>query len=67
MRYEAPESLEGAVALLAGAKGEARVLAGGTDLVPNMKRRTQVPAVIIGIRLVGILASALSSAHAKSD
>ena len=27
MRYEAPESLEGAVALLAGAKGEARVLA----------------------------------------
>jgi len=29
MRYEAPESLEGAVALLAGAKGEARVLAGG--------------------------------------
>ena len=31
MRYEAPESLEGAMALLAGAKGEARVLAGGTD------------------------------------
>ena len=26
MRYEAPESLEGAVALLAEAKGEARVL-----------------------------------------
>ena len=26
MRYEAPESLEGAVALLAGAKGVARVL-----------------------------------------
>jgi CO/xanthine dehydrogenase FAD-binding subunit len=30
MRYEAPETFESAVALLAAASGEARVLAGGT-------------------------------------
>ena len=33
MQYEAPETLEAATALLAGAGGQARVLAGGTDLV----------------------------------
>jgi CO/xanthine dehydrogenase FAD-binding subunit len=31
MRYEAPQTFEAAVALLAAASGEARVLADGTD------------------------------------
>ena len=33
MRYEAPNSLDQAVALLANEPGDARVLAGGTDLL----------------------------------
>jgi len=49
MRYEAPESLEGAVALLAGAKGEARVLAGGTDLLVQMRADVVDPELIVDI------------------
>lgn len=47
MRYEAPESLEGAVALLAGATGETRVLAGGTDLLVQMRDRKREPKVLV--------------------
>jgi carbon-monoxide dehydrogenase medium subunit len=52
MRYEAPESLEGAVALLAGAKGEARVLAGGTDLLVQMRADIVDPDLIVDIKRI---------------
>ena len=39
MRYEAPATSAAAVALLAGANGQARVLAGGTDLLDPDARR----------------------------
>src|SRR5258705_8394888 len=52
MRYEAPESLEGAVALLAGATGEARVLAGGTDLLVQMRADVVDPALIVDIKKI---------------
>jgi carbon-monoxide dehydrogenase medium subunit len=52
MRYEAPESLEGAVALLAGAKGEARVLAGGTDLLVQMRADILEPDLIVDIKKI---------------
>ncbi len=52
MRYEAPESLEGAVALLAGAKGEARVLAGGTDLLVQMRADVVDPDLIVDIKRI---------------
>ena len=52
MRYEAPESLEGAVTLLAGAKGEARVLAGGTDLLVQMRADMIDPELIVDIKRI---------------
>ena len=52
MRYEAPETLEGAVALLAGATGEARVLAGGTDLLVQMRADVVDPALIVDIKKI---------------
>src|SRR5436309_9903210 len=52
IRYEAPESLEGAVALLAGATGEARVLAGGTDLLVQMRADIVDPELIVDIKKI---------------
>jgi CO/xanthine dehydrogenase FAD-binding subunit len=52
MRYEAPESVEGAVALLAAATGEARVLAGGTDLLVQMRADVVDPELIVDIKKI---------------
>jgi aerobic carbon-monoxide dehydrogenase medium subunit len=51
MRYEAPDSLEGAVALLA-ANGDARVLAGGTDLLVQMRADVLDPELIVDIKKI---------------
>jgi 4-hydroxybenzoyl-CoA reductase subunit beta len=48
--YRAPQSVEEAAALLAERPGDTMLLAGGTDLLPNMKRRQQTPAVIVSLR-----------------
>src|ERR671937_1000558 len=53
MRYEAPETVESAAALLAGATGEARVLAGGTDLLVQMRSEIVDPALIVDIKRIG--------------
>jgi len=50
MRYEAPRSLDQAVALLAGEHGEARVLAGGTDLLVQMKTDIIEPVLVVDIK-----------------
>ena len=50
MRYEAPRSLDQAVALLAGEHGEARVLAGGTDLLVQMKTDIIDPVLVVDIK-----------------
>ena len=50
--YLAPRSLHEAATLLAehGARAPTQLVAGGTDLYPNMKRRQQEPRVLIGLR-----------------
>lgn len=50
MRYEAPSSLDQAVALLTAEQGDARVLAGGTDLLVQMKTDLIEPALIVDIK-----------------
>ena len=52
--YHAPRTVREAAELLAGSPG-AMLVAGGTDLLPNMKRRQQVPATLIGLRRVAEL------------
>lgn len=50
--YLAPTTLAEACTLLAKHQGKARVLAGGTDLVPQMKKRVATPQYIIGLKNV---------------
>jgi 4-hydroxybenzoyl-CoA reductase subunit beta len=51
-RYHAPVSVREAAELLAAAPGETMLMAGGTDVLPNMKRRQQVPSTLVGLRRV---------------
>lgn len=48
-RYEAPSTVGEAIALLAAADGEAKILAGGQSLIPMMKLRFAAPAVLVDI------------------
>jgi carbon-monoxide dehydrogenase medium subunit len=50
MRYEAPSSLDQAVALLAAEPGDARVLAGGTDLLVQLKTDLIEPVLVVDIK-----------------
>jgi aerobic carbon-monoxide dehydrogenase medium subunit len=52
MRYEAPETVESAAVLLAGTAGEARVLAGGTDLLVQIRSEVVDPALIVDIKRI---------------
>ncbi len=53
--YLSPCTVREAAELLAGSSGGAMLIAGGTDLLPNMKRRQQVPHTLIGLRRVAEL------------
>jgi 4-hydroxybenzoyl-CoA reductase subunit beta len=48
--YVAPTRLEDAARHLADSPLDSMLVAGGTDLLPNMKRRQQTPRVVIGLR-----------------
>ncbi len=47
LRYEAPPTLQAAVALLAGASGTTRVLAGGTDVIVQMETDLIEPQLLV--------------------
>ena len=49
-RYRAPRTIADAARWLAESPAETMVVAGGTDLLPNMKRRQQTPGTLIGLR-----------------
>ena len=53
MRYESPDTLEAASKLLAAASGDARILAGGTDLLVQIRAEVLTPELIIDIKRVG--------------
>src|SRR5439155_20046959 len=48
-RYESPRTIAEAARLLAGEGPNAMLIAGGTDLLPNMKRRQQAPQVLVSL------------------
>ena len=51
----APRTTDEAARILAGEGANAMLLAGGTDLLPNMKRRQQVPRTLVSLRNIGTL------------
>ena len=53
--FHAPRSVTEAADLLAALDGGAMLVAGGTDLLPNMKRRQQVPRTLISLRRIADL------------
>jgi 4-hydroxybenzoyl-CoA reductase subunit beta len=48
--HRAPKSIAEAARILAGEGPDAALIAGGTDLLPNMKRRQMAPRVLVSIR-----------------
>jgi len=53
--YFAPARLKDACQTLARLGDDARVLAGGTDLLPNMKNETAAPKALVSIKKIGEL------------
>src|SRR6266542_574282 len=62
--YLAPVSVADAVKLMVDHGPAAMLVAGGTDLYPNMKRRQFEPSVLVGLRGVRELAGVRGSARA---
>jgi 4-hydroxybenzoyl-CoA reductase subunit beta len=50
--FRAPRTLDEAARILDGEGPKAMALAGGTDLLPNMKRRQQVPKMLMSLRYI---------------
>jgi 4-hydroxybenzoyl-CoA reductase subunit beta len=50
--YRAPKTLAEASRVLAGEGPNAMLIAGGTDLLPNMKRRQMAPKVLVSVRQI---------------
>jgi carbon-monoxide dehydrogenase medium subunit len=55
--YYDPESVEAACGLLSELRGQAKLLAGGTDLIVNMKRKSVVPDHVVSLSKMASLRS----------
>lgn len=55
MRFEAPETVEAAVALLAGETGDAYPLSGGTDLLVQMRSGRIAPSLVVDTKRIASL------------
>lgn len=62
MRYEAPTTTKDAATLLAREKGEAYILAGGTDLLVRMKLGLVEPDLVVDIKHIPAMQSITTSA-----
>jgi 4-hydroxybenzoyl-CoA reductase subunit beta len=61
--YVAPRTIAGAVSALAEAGASGMLVAGGTDLYPNMKRRQFEPQTLVGLRAIRELRGVRGSAR----
>jgi CO/xanthine dehydrogenase FAD-binding subunit len=52
MRYEAPTSLDAAVTLLTDAKGTAKIMAGGTDVIVLLHAEVIEPELLVDIKYI---------------
>lgn len=50
--YRTPATLDDALRILSMEGPGAQVIAGGTDLIPNMKRRQQTPTTLVSLRRI---------------
>jgi 4-hydroxybenzoyl-CoA reductase subunit beta len=50
--YRAPKTVGEAARILAGEGADAMLIAGGTDLLPNMKRRQMAPKVLVSLKSI---------------
>src|SRR5581483_11572499 len=61
--FRAPRTLEEAARILDGEGPNAMPLAGGTDLLPNMKRRQQTPRTVVSLRHIESLRASRHTAN----
>jgi carbon-monoxide dehydrogenase medium subunit len=57
VQYRAAKTVGEAVKLMAAAKGKGRILAGGTDLLVQMKAGTMAPGVIVDVKKISDMVS----------
>jgi 4-hydroxybenzoyl-CoA reductase subunit beta len=62
--FHAPQTVREAADLIAASQGDAMLVAGGTDLLPNMKRRQQVPKTLVSLRRIAELRQILNGSGA---
>ena len=62
MRYESPTTTKEAVALLSGEKGQAYVLAGGTDLLVRLRMDTIEPDLMVDIKRIPAMSEVTKTA-----